>query len=1372
MSSRIDQLPRSRNNSPARNTDWTLPALPGQQSRCSLKLARTYEDGRNCMLYTRLCIATGFLLAAIVFSGTVTADETKVKVHALGDSGSTAAQPAKAVTAANRDFDVPEMSLPSIDQSRLQFTDVGAKIPNYTPGAQWGTQEAPLTLMQAPLPAEESMQAYSLPRDFRLSLWAKESNENWPEPVRASGHLAGLQGKPIAMNWDERGRLWICETLDYPNELNTESGHGRDRIKICEDTDNDGQADKFTVFAENLSIPSTLVCCRGGAIVQDGPVTVYLKDINGDDKADFRQELITGWAMGDTHGGVSNFQYGPDNWIWAMQGYNNSEPVINGEKQMGFRQGFWRFKVRSGAADQTAPAFAIDDSGKPSNARSDVYNENTIRVEALEFIRATNNNTWGLGFSEEGYVFGSTANGCPSVHMPIPNRYYDQVSGWSPKTLERISPNHNFRALDDKIRQVDWHGGYTAAAGSALYTARNYPETWWNRIQMVCEPTGHIVGGFVLEKNGAGYKSSNLFNAVASVDDWSSPIMAEVGPDGNVWIIDWYNYIIQHNPTPNGFRTGKGAAYESDLRDKRFARIYRLIYEETAGVARNPSHTVQLTHATNNELVGALKDTNFFWRRTAQRLLVERNATDQDTLAALMALVDNREVDSIGLNPAAMHAIWTLAGLADSGNLQATAALTTACAQGFTHPSSPVRNAAVSFCSDDQVHAAVGAGLLEDIDPRVQLAALLRIADGTGKASGDTLAAMAGGTADDILLDAWTAAGATQAVDTLVAVIKAEANKPKSNALAARIAVLAEHAARTKPTAADIAKLLQIDASSPLAVSLWEGLAKGWPRDLTLDLPLDAQQVFRERFLADEVPVANKAAVLAVADKWSVADMDARVASIQSDLFTTALDSSQKKEERLAAFDQAIRLAPSSERITQAIDALFTPQLPPEIGTQALSLLQTARVDGLAEHLLELRGGLGPRLGSSILTLLLARADWTEILLNAISDGRVQFTDMQLDQRQAILNHPNRELALRAKELMELKGAAVASDRQTLLDQWMPVTNLPGNVQNGIAVYKKNCAQCHKHGEVGVAIGPNLTGMAVHPKAEILMNVLDPSRSVENNFRVYQILTAGGAVISGMLAGESANSMRLIDTQGKEQQVLREDIEQMTASSKSLMPEGFESSITKQEMADLLSFLNQRGKFIPLLLSNAATLSGPVGLPSFRGGENDKLEFDSYGAIEIEGVPFEIQDPSEGRVPNIIALQTARGRRPASFPEATKLACSGRVSAIHILGGVASFGFPLSRNESVSLIVRCKYAEGSTVEHELINGKHIANYRERVDVPESAFALSARGKQVRYIKIAIDDKLELNSIEFAKGEDFSTPLVFAVTVESAENANH
>ena len=286
-------------------------------------------------------------------------------------------------------FPTPRMTAVPADLPKFTLTEVGKKIPNYTPSKKWGVQGEPITTMQNPVSPTESVKHYVTPEQFEMKLWASESDP-------ASGQsYAGLSGKPLAMNWDHRGRLWVCETIDYPNELQP-PGKGRDRIRICEDTNHDGIADKFTVFATNLSIPTAIVCYRGGVIVQDGPKTVFMKDTTGDDVADMRQELITGWAMRDTHGGVSNFQYGVDNWIWAMQGYNDSLPVINGEKQQSFRQGFWRFAVEPGASNETAPVYGLE-SGKAASERTSKFDAHSIRVTKLEFVRSTNNNTWEIG---------------------------------------------------------------------------------------------------------------------------------------------------------------------------------------------------------------------------------------------------------------------------------------------------------------------------------------------------------------------------------------------------------------------------------------------------------------------------------------------------------------------------------------------------------------------------------------------------------------------------------------------------------------------------------------------------------------------------------------------------------------------------------------------------------------------------------------------------------------------------------------------------------------------------------------------------------------------------------------------------------------
>ena len=253
--------------------------------------------------------------------------------------------------------------------------------------------------------------------------------------------------------------------------------------------------------------------------------------------------------------------------------------------------------------------------------------------------------------------------------MPIPNRYYEAVSGWSPAVLETIADSQRFYPITDKVRQVDFHGRYTAGSGSALYTARSFPKEYWNRVQFVAEPTGSSLGQFSLEAKGADFIAHNARNFAASDDEWTAPIVAEVGPDGALWVIDWYNYIIQHNPTPQGFTTGKGNAYATPLRDKTHGRIYRITYSGTplaaplgspdaSGKNRAP---LNLSKATPTQLVAELKNDNLLWRMHAQRLLVERG--DNDVVPALVELVRETGVDEIGLNTAAIHALWTLHGL-------------------------------------------------------------------------------------------------------------------------------------------------------------------------------------------------------------------------------------------------------------------------------------------------------------------------------------------------------------------------------------------------------------------------------------------------------------------------------------------------------------------------------------------------------------------------------------------------------------------------------------------------------------------------------------------------------------------------------------
>ncbi|HJT78561.1 MAG TPA: PVC-type heme-binding CxxCH protein, partial [Gemmataceae bacterium] len=480
------------------------------------------------------------------------------------------------------------------------FEYVEANVPHYLPGRAWGTLGEPIRKMQKPLDPAESMKHMHLPEGFEVQLFAAEPDIK----------------KPICMAWDARGRLWIAETTDYPNEQQP-AGKGHDRIVICEDTDGDGKADKFTVFADHLSIPTGLTFANGGILINQVPDTLFLKDTDGDGKADVRKVLLHGWGTRDTHAVASNLRPGFDNWVWGTVGYSGFAGTVGGKEQR-FGQGVYRFR--------------------PDGSE-------------LEFLTSTSNNTWGLGLGEKGDVFASTANNQHSVQLAIPNRFFEGVRGWHGSGSMGIEDHKKFHPVTDDVRQVDVFGGFTAACGHALYTAGSFPPEYRGRAAFVCEPTGHLVHLDWLVPRGSGFVAKDGWSILASDDAWTAPIMAEVGPDGALWVIDWYNYIVQHNPTPSGFKTGKGGAYVTPLRDKVHGRIYRIVWR-----GAKPTPRPHLDRAMPRELVAALGHENLWWRQTAQRLLVERGKTD--VLPLLAAQVRDK-----GNGPAALHALWTMQGL-------------------------------------------------------------------------------------------------------------------------------------------------------------------------------------------------------------------------------------------------------------------------------------------------------------------------------------------------------------------------------------------------------------------------------------------------------------------------------------------------------------------------------------------------------------------------------------------------------------------------------------------------------------------------------------------------------------------------------------
>jgi putative membrane-bound dehydrogenase-like protein len=1219
-------------------------------------------------------------------------------------------------------FPIPEMTPRRNDVKPFEYVDVGKKIPNYTLSRTWGTQGESFSKMQLPLPPEESLKHMVVPKGFHVELFASEKD------------FGG--GKPICMTWDERGRLWVALTFDYPNEPKP-PGQGRDRIVICEDTDGDGRADKFTVFAEKLNIPTSMLITRGGVIVFDAGETVFLKDTDGDDKADVRDVLFGTWSRPDTHGTASNMQYGLDNWIWAMQGYNRSRLRVGGEIH-DFRQGFLRFRP---------------DASK------------------LEFIRSTDNNTWGLGMSEEGIIFGSTANGNPSVYMPIPNRYYEAVRGWAPSLmLHSIADSYMFSPITDKVRQVDYHGGYTAGAGHALYTARNYPKEYWNRTSFVAEPTGHLVGTFVLRRDGSHFRSNNPFNLVASDDEWTAPIMAEVGPDGNVWVIDWYNFIVQHNPTPQGFRTGQGAAYESDLRDKKHGRIYRIVCDSsTRSTARFPDRVADgtrfsLAGATPQKLVETLRHDNMFWRRNAQRLLVERG--QRDVLPLLFDLARDSSVDEIGLNVGLIHAIWTIHGLGalDGSNPEATSVAVAA----LKHQSPGVRRNAVQVLPRNaaSVAAILDARLTSDPDSQVRLATFLALADQpeTTHAAEAVITALSepANMADRWIPDAVTCAAAKNGEYFLQGL--ATCKEPSNKSLAI-VAIVAEHYARGKSTDAIGNVVSHLADSDPQMIqAVVRGLAAGWPSGQRPKLSDKLEQDLER--LAARLPAEQRGLLVKLAVNWGSKRSEQSAIEVAQTLLKRLEDESLSTAIRLTAASELVEIRGSDQKTIETVLGLVSPSMSPDLATGIVASLRTSDCPDTGRIVVERLPQFAPSARAAALTVLLTRPMWTKALLQSADHGEIQLTELRLDQKQSLAEHPDLAIRQRARELLKRGGALPSPDRQKVLDEYLPITKETGDPVAGKAAFKNHCSKCHIHGGEGTRIGPDLTGMAVHPKEHLLMEILDPSRSVEANFRAYRVTLKKGTILQGLLASETQTAIELFDAEGKKQSILRQDIEELQMTNKSLMPDGFEKQLSRKELTDVLEFLAERGKYVPLPLDRVATAVSTRGM--FYGEQNrgERLVFDDWTPKTVHGVPFQLVDPLVDRSANVVLLYGPEGTIPPKMPKSVALPCNVPAKGIHMLGGISGWGYPLGEKGSVTLITRLHYADGQSEDHELKNGEHFADYIRRVDVPGSEFAFNLRGRQVRYLAIKPRREVAVREIEFIKGPDGTAPIIVAVTIET------
>jgi putative membrane-bound dehydrogenase-like protein len=571
----------------------------------------------------------------------------------------------------------------------------------------------PVGTIQDPLTPAQSINCIETTPGLKAELWASEE---------MPGGITYVQD----FDFDERGRLWAVEPKSYPNIIRPSSGGitgqkfsgGQDRILILEDTDGDHVMDKAKVFRDGLNLPQSIAVVNGGVVVAMQPYLVFFP--NHDDTAGTPEILFQGMGSSndsafDTQGGINSLMYGLDNWIYGHTGYNYCTATAPGIPAVNCGQGrVWRFRHTS--LGHAATQFQVWSTG-PSNAH-------------------------GIGQMEDGQIFQSGATGTAHInHSAEQGANTLDIRTVNPAFTAGANPKNVFYPITGD--RFLWEGSVgknadgwftsmsTAASGLQFYTSRLFPQRYWGRYAFVCEGASKLCNQDSLAESGAdgiigsSWKAYRLpgpehANLLASKDAWVAPILAKTGPDGAVWVLDWNNYNTLHNPASP---LGMGGAWMNELRVKHTNRIYRLLPDSAA-----PEPRLDLSHATEDELIAAFANPNFFWRLTAQRLLIAKGYKASLKAKLKAILVSDRTADETGNSPRAQHALWTLDGL---GQFAQDTSWNAILADLLRHPAWGVRRNVLRVMPRNAASAAaIGhACAVNDPHGHVRLQALLALAE-------------------------------------------------------------------------------------------------------------------------------------------------------------------------------------------------------------------------------------------------------------------------------------------------------------------------------------------------------------------------------------------------------------------------------------------------------------------------------------------------------------------------------------------------------------------------------------------------------------------------------------------------------------------
>ena len=979
----------------------------------------------------------------------------------------------------------------------VQNEETGGKLPHQVASRHitelLGTDRNP-----PPRSPEESLGSFEVLSGFQVELVAAEP----------------LVMDPVDIAWGPDGKVWIVEYADYPLGLD-DRGKPGGRIRCLEDTDGDGRYDRSTVFLEPVACPMGIMVWRDGVLVTAAPEIFYAKDADGDGLADVRETLFAGFGQGNQQHRVNHPRWGLDNWIHAANG--DSGGTIRSLK--------------------TGEETSI--SGRDLRFRPD---EGVIDPQTGQTQFGTNRDDWGNWFgcnnSDPAWLYAL------ADHYVRRNPHVAPPSGRVDVTADRtVYPAGRVISHCDLKHgpHPGWGkpGRWTSLAGVMIYRDDLFGPHFTGNL-FVDDSVYNVVHRRILKPNGVTFlgdrgPDEQQSEFLASHDIWFRPSTLETGPDGALWVLDMYRFVIEHPEWIDDelektldLRAGhdKGRIYRIYPVDKKPRRIPRLDKLDTAG------------------LVVALDSPNGWQRDMAHQMLLWRADRTAVPLLEEMVIGSKRAL-------ARLHAVCVLDGLGAKRPEILQRAL------ADQHPG--VRRHAVRVSESSlNGHPAVGEAVLKlegDGDPHVLRQLAYSLGEWDDPRAGQVLGRMAVRHINDAYLNAAVMSSAAGHVDAMIAEVVADPSNLADRAPLVSTLMNLAIGLDNRKAMASVLHAMTAEPSEGYAdwqygsmARLLDGLSE---RSMTLrKLAATASPEFQAAL--------GQTAKLFDAARRVAADEDASVS------------------DRLAALRILGRGPDRTEEDLDFLAQLLVPQSPIEVQLAAVETVGRLRGVRIPELLLHGWSEHGPRVNGTIIDVLLSRQEWTSSLLDRIQQQPKLAATLGTARRDQLLRHPDEAIRRRCSAL--LGSAGTSTDIQAALKKYAAVADLEGDAVKGRQAFvDATCADCHRLEDVGYEMAADLRTLIDKSPEALLVATVDPNRAVEDKYVEYAAVTMEGLIRTGVLAEETSSSITLLDAGGKKYTILRRDLEELVNSGRSRMPEKLEEKLTLQQMADLFAFIAQSG---------------------------------------------------------------------------------------------------------------------------------------------------------------------------------------------------